>query len=313
MTIVIAHRGASGYLPEHTLSAAALAYGMGADFIEQDIVLSKDDCPIVLHDIHLDQVTNVAEIFPQRNRDDGHWYVRDFELLELKQLEVHERANSDGSGPVFPQRFPYQRGHFQIPTLQEEIDLIQGLNHSTGRKVGIYTEIKKPDWHNKEGAEITLHTLNVLKQNNYEVESDNIFLQCFDSMELKRIKNDFKSKLPLIQLIGKNSWNESPDDFRKMSTNLGCKDIAQYAVGIGPTMDLFYTASIVNNSVSSTNLMQFAKNHNLLVHPFTFRSDGVPLAFGSYAEMVNWFVSDLKVDGLFTDFVDQTISLINTN
>jgi len=145
VTIVIAHRGASGYLPEHTLSAAALAYGMGADFIEQDIVLSKDDCPIVLHDIHLDQVTNVAEIFPQRNRDDGHWYVRDFELLELKQLEVHERANSDGSGPVFPQRFPYQRGHFQIPTLQEEIDLIQGLNHSTGRKVGIYTEIKKPD------------------------------------------------------------------------------------------------------------------------------------------------------------------------
>lgn len=310
MTIVIAHRGASGYLPEHTLSAAALAYGMGADFIEQDIVLSKDDCPIVLHDIHLDQVTNVAEIFPQRNRDDGHWYVRDFELLELKQLEVHERGNSDGSGPVFPQRFPYERGHFQIPTLQEEIDLIQGLNHSTGRNVGLYTEIKKPDWHNKEGAEITLHTLDVLKQNNYEAESDNIFLQCFDSTELKRIRNDFKSKLPLIQLIGKNSWNESPDDFRKMSTDRGCKNIAQYAVGIGPTMDLFYTASIVNNSVSPTNLMQYAKNHNLLVHPFTFRADSVPLSFRSYEEMIRWFVTDLKVDGLFTDFVDQTIDLI---
>jgi len=95
-----------------------------------------------------------------------------------------------------------------------------------------------------------------------------------------------------------------------MSTDRGCKDIAQYAVGIGPTMDLFYTASIVNNSVSPTNLMQYAKNHNLLVHPFTFRADSVPLSFRSYEEMIRWFVTDLRVDGLFTDFVDQTIDLI---
>lgn len=310
MAIVIAHRGASGYIPEHTLSAAALAYGMGADFIEQDIVLSRDNCPIVLHDIYLDQVTDAAQVFPQRNRNDGHWYARDFDLLELKQLRVHERGHPDGSGAVFPLRFPYKNSLFQIPTLQEEIDLIKGLNHSTGKNVGIYTEIKKPDWHNKEGAEITLHTLEVLRKNNYEAESDNIFLQCFDSMELKRIKHHFKSKLPLIQLIGKNSWNESPDDFRKMITDKGCEEIAKYAVGIGPTMDLFYTPSIVNNSVSPTSLMQNAKNYNLLVHPFTFRADSIPLSFKSYAEMIQWFVTELKVDGLFTDFVDQTISLI---
>jgi len=313
VTIVIAHRGASGYLPEHTLSAAALAYGLGADFIEQDIVLSKDDIPIVLHDIHLDQVTDVGNVFPDRSRGDGRWYARDFELKELKQLCVHERGYPDGSGPIFTQRFPYTRGHFQIPTLQEEIDLIQGLNQSTGKNVGIYTEIKKPDWHNKEGAEITFRTLDILRKNNYHTESDNIFLQCFDSMELKRIKNVFKSKLPLIQLIGKNSWNESPNDFEQMVTEKGCRDIAQYAVGIGPAMDLLYTTSVLNNSITSSGLMRFAKNNNLLVHPFTFRADSLPLSFQNYEEMVQWFVGELNVDGLFTDFVDQTIALIKGN
>lgn len=310
MTIVIAHRGASGYLPEHTLSAAALAYGMGADFIEQDIVLSKDDIPIVLHDIHLDQVTDVANVFPDRRRGDGRWYARDFELKELKQLCVHERGYPNGSGPIFTQRFPYTRGRFQIPTLQEEIDIIQGLNHSTGGNVGIYTEIKKPAWHNKEGADVTLRTINVLHQNNYKTDLDNIYLQCFDSQELKRIKYELKSELPLIQLIGKNSWDESVDDFDRMVTKKGCKDIAKYAVGIGPAMDLLYTISVLNNSVSPTNLMRLARNHDLLVHPFTFRLDGIPLAFKSYEEMVIWFVNELKVDGLFTDFVDKTISIL---
>jgi len=310
VTIVIAHRGASGYLPEHTLSAVALAYGMGADFIEQDIVLSKDDIPVVLHDIHLDQVTDVAKVFPGRSRADGRWYARDFALEELKLLKVHERGYADNSGPIFPQRFPYQQGYFQIPTLQEEIDIIQGLNHSTGGNVGIYTEIKKPAWHRKEGADVALHTLNVLHQNNYKTDLDNIYLQCFDSQELKRIKYELKSELPLIQLIGKNSWGESADDFDQMVTKNGCKDIAKYAIGIGPTMDFLYTLSVLNNSVSPTNLMQLAKNHNLLVHPFTFRLDGIPLAFKNYEEMVIWFVSELRVDGLFTDFVDKTNSIL---
>ncbi len=86
--IVIAHRGASGYLPEHTLEAKALAHAMGADFLEQDLVLTKDDVPVVLHDIHLDTVTDVATRFPDRKRDDGRYYALDFTVAEIKQLRA---------------------------------------------------------------------------------------------------------------------------------------------------------------------------------------------------------------------------------
>ena len=93
---VIAHRGASGYLPEHTLEAATLAFSLKPDFIEQDVVISKDNVPVVLHDIHLETVTNVEAVYPKRHRADGRYYARDFTLEELRNLRVHERANSDG-------------------------------------------------------------------------------------------------------------------------------------------------------------------------------------------------------------------------
>ncbi|MDB6140762.1 MAG: glycerophosphoryl diester phosphodiesterase, partial [Verrucomicrobiaceae bacterium] len=104
--IVIAHRGASGYLPEHTLPGKALAHAMGADCLEQDIVLSKDDVPIVMHDINLDTVTDVAKHFPDRKRDDGRYYALDFTLAEIKQLEACERFNPKTGKAVYPNRFP---------------------------------------------------------------------------------------------------------------------------------------------------------------------------------------------------------------
>ncbi len=310
MTIVIAHRGASGYLPEHTLSAVAYAYALGADFIEQDIVLSKDAHPVVLHDIHLDQVTNVKEKFPSRSRADGRWYARDFDLLELKSLRVNERVQLDGSGAVFPTRFPHDQGVFDIPTLQEEIDLIKGLNQSTGRNVGIYPEIKKPGWHMQEGVDISKVVLEVLNKNDYNSATDNIFLQCFDSTELKRIKNKLNSSLPLIQLIGNNAWNESDDDYDLMLTRQGTKNISSYAVGVGPYLQLLYQTSLTNNNIQPTVFNQFVRENNLLIHPYTFREDAVPLAFEDFSEMVNWFSKVLNVDGMFTDFVDKTARLL---
>ena len=98
--IVIAHRGASGYLPEHTLAAKALAHGMGADFLEQDVVLSRDGVALVLHDIYLEATTNVEAVFPDRARDDGRFYAADFTLQEIKQLRAHERTDKEGE-PVF--------------------------------------------------------------------------------------------------------------------------------------------------------------------------------------------------------------------
>src|SRR4051812_7315360 len=141
--LVIAHRGASGYLPEHTLAAKAYAHALGADFLEQDIVLTKDNVPIVLHDIWLDTVTDVAARFPERKRTDGRYYAIDFTLAEVKQLRVTERVDPKKGVPVFGKRFPAGKSSFQISSLEEELQLIQGLNRSTGRAVGIYPELKK--------------------------------------------------------------------------------------------------------------------------------------------------------------------------
>ena len=120
--IVIAHRGASGYLPEHTLAAKALAHAMGADYIEQDVVLTKDGVAVVLHDIHLDTVTNVSTVYPGRAREDGRYYALDFTLNEVKRLTVNERIDLKTRKPVYHRRFPVGKSHFQVPTLAEEIE-----------------------------------------------------------------------------------------------------------------------------------------------------------------------------------------------
>ena len=133
---IIAHRGASGYLPEHTKEALILAYMQGADYIEQDLVLSKDDELIVLHDIHLAATTNVEAIYPNRKRNDGRYYVIDFTLDELRQLSIHERQNQSNV-LVYPNRY---RGtaHFSITTFDEQIELIQELNRRFNRDTGWY-------------------------------------------------------------------------------------------------------------------------------------------------------------------------------
>ena len=141
--LVIAHRGASGYLPEHTIAAKAMAYAQGADYIEQDLVMTKDDHLVVLHDRHLDTVTDVASVFPGRERNDGRFYVIDFTLDEIRQLAVSERFElEDGvTIPVFEDRFPLWKSSFRVHTFSEEIELIQGLNQSTGKNVGLYPEM----------------------------------------------------------------------------------------------------------------------------------------------------------------------------
>ena len=147
--IVIAHRGARGYLPEHTLEAKAMAYAQGAHYIEQDLVMTRDDNLIVLHDITLDRTTDVDEKFPDRARSDGRYYAIDFTLEEIRTLNATEGFRTENGEKVQArsQRFPLGKGSFRVPTFQEEIEMIQGLNISTGRDVGIYPEIKQPAFH----------------------------------------------------------------------------------------------------------------------------------------------------------------------
>ena len=200
--IVIAHRGASGYLPEHTLESKALAYGMGADYIEQDVVMTKDNVIIVLHDPYLDRVTDVMEKFPDRYQEiDGHkrWLVMDFTLAEIRTLNATEAFKLDDAGnkqPNYPKRFPLFKSRFEIATLAEEIELIQGLNKSTGRDVGIYVEFKSPWLHQLKGRDISRTALELIKSYGYTSMQDKIYIQCFDPDETRRIDAHRFSQLP---------------------------------------------------------------------------------------------------------------------
>ena len=218
--LVIAHRGASGYLPEHTLEAKALAHEMGADYLEQDVVATRDDELVVLHDVFLDDVTDVATRFPDRARDDGRFYVRDFDLAELRGLKVWERMNPDGT-PVYPGRYPPRTGEFHVHTFAEEIDFVQRLNAKSGREAGIYPEIKRPAWHREQGIDVTPGFLGVLARAGYTRRDDRVFVQCFDDAELRRIRTGLGCRLKLVQLIGENGWHESAADYEGMRTRPG--------------------------------------------------------------------------------------------
>lgn len=305
--IVIAHRGASGYLPEHTLAAKALAHGMGADYLEQDVVLTKDDQPIVLHDIHLDTVTNVADVFPDRRRDDGRYYAIDFTVAEVKQLRATERVDAKTKKPVFPKRFPPHTSHFTVPTLAEELELIQGLNKSSGREAGIYTEIKAPAWHRGEGKDISKSVLEVLNRYGYRQRSDAAYVQCFDVVETKRIRKELNCQLRLVQLLGENDWKEVGSDFDRQELNKAMSEIAEYAEGIGPRMSDVVRGRQESGDARLTSLVEVAHQQGLVVHPYTLRADAMPDYTTSFDELVKLFFVDAQVDGFFTDFPDLAL------
>ncbi|MDC1161928.1 glycerophosphodiester phosphodiesterase [Tenacibaculum sp.] len=296
--IVIAHRGASGYLPEHTMEAKAMAFAMKPDFIEQDLVLSKDDVPIVIHDIYLDDVTDVAEKFFSKKRKDGRYYVVDFTFNELQQLNVTERFNPKTGKQVYKSRFPKGKGNFKLHSLEQEIELIQGLNMSTGNNIGIYPEIKNPEFHLKEDKDISKTVLSILTDYGYKTKQDNCILQCFDAKELQRIRVALKSELFLVQLI------EFPKEAKQLV------HFATYADGIGP----WYTQILdkkENNKWTFTPLVEEAHQLGLKVHPYTFRVDQLD-AFSSFEEMIQVLFLEANIDGAFTDFPDKMVTFLAT-
>lgn len=294
--IVIAHRGASGYLPEHTLEAKAMAHTMNADFIEQDLVLSKDDIPIVIHDIYLDNVTDVATKFLDRKRNDNRYYVIDFTFDELKSLRVTERFNPKTGEQFYPNRFPKNKGNFKLHSLQEEIELIQGLNKSTSKNIGIYPEIKEPEFHRKEGKNLTEIVLKVLSDYGYKTKKDNCILQCFDAKELERIRKELQSELFLVQLI------EFPEETKQL------EHFATYADGIGPYYKQILSEK-VNGKFTFTSLVSDAHQLGLKVHPYTFRADSLD-EFSSFEEMMQTLLIDANIDGCFTDFPDLVVDFL---
>ena len=203
---VIAHRGASGYLPEHTLPAYALGHGQGAEWIEPDVVLTADGGAIALHDVTLDRTTDVAERYPDRAREDGRYYAADFTFAELERLRVVESR---------PGRFPHAT--FRVPRLTDVLDLVDGLNRTTERRAGVYPELKSPDVQPGLGAAVLAALAG------YDLP---VRIQSFDAAALAALVTD----LPRVQLIA------SPAQLAPA----GLDEIAGYAVAIGVPAILIY-------------------------------------------------------------------------
>lgn len=338
--LVIAHRGASGYLPEHTLEAYSAAYFMGADYIEQDVVMTKDNQLVVLHDHTLDRTTDVMNRYPNRFRMiDGvkRWFAIDFTLAEIKTLRVTEGFKiPDNSEPNqvqdlskagFPDRFPLWKSNFQVATFEEAIELIQGLNHSTKRNVGIYPEIKAPWLHQNEGKDISLAVLNTLKAYGYDSKEDMVYVQCFDPIESKRISEVLMPKmnidLKVVQLLAETSWNETmvvdkegnitPYNYDWMFKPGAMTEVAKYADGIGPWKPMLVDDQSTHDNIIIKPLMTEAKAAGLEVHPYTFRADKgrIPVYAENFDDMLDVFYFKVGVDGVFTDFTDKAVHFLN--
>jgi glycerophosphoryl diester phosphodiesterase len=290
--IVIAHRGASGYLPEHTLEAAVLAHAQAAEYIEQDVVLSRDGVAVVLHDVTLDAVTDVADAYPDRRAEDGHFYAADFSWEELQQLRVTERTGFKRRDPST--RFPAGVGQFRIATLRQHLALIAGLNQSRNRDVGVYVEIKKPGWHRARGLDPSREVLRILQEHGYVDRESRVFLQCFEFDEIRRLRAELHTELPLVQLLSQPPSQTELDQYARFADGLGVslKCLVQQQAGREP---------------EPADLVEQAHQRTLVVHAWTVRTDDLPSWCNSTEELLDLLVGKCGVDGLFCDQPDVAV------
>jgi len=326
--LVIAHRGASGYLPEHTLESKALGFAQGAHYLEQDLVMTKDNRLVVVHDHFLDGLTDVAKKFPSRKRADGRYYVVDFTLDEIRSLEMTENFTTDENGNqtlVYPGRFPLWKSSFKIHTFEEEIEFIQGLEKTTGKKIGIYPEIKAPWLHHQEGKDIAMETLKVLKKYGYTTKDSMVYLQTFDYNELKRIKTELLPKLDmdvkLVQLVAYTDWFETYEktdkgewinyDYNWMFESGAMAEVSKYADGVGPGwyMLVDQKKSTLGNIVITPMVEDIAKT-NMELHPYTVRKDYLDPFYANVDEMYDALLNKAGATGVFTDFPDTAVEFI---
>lgn len=310
--LVIAHRGASGYLPEHTIPAFVLAYAQGADYLEPDVVLTRDGHPIVLHDLYLDAVTNVRDVFPGRARADGLSYAIDFTLDEIRRLNVNERVDPATGEPRYPGRFPPDSGRFEVVTLETLIELTQGLNRTTGRAVGIYPELKGPSFHASHGQDIAAVVLGTVERYGYHEREDLCIIQSFEPEPLIRLRRDLGTRLRLVQLLGENEWEEAPVDYEPMYTAAGLARIAGYADGIGPPLNRLVDGVDEDGQMRFSSLLDDAQRANLAVHPYTFRADQLPNfmpAEANFDDLLKAFFAR-GIDGLFIDHPDRAVRML---
>lgn len=311
--IIIGHRGASGYRPEHTLESYALAIKMGADFIEPDLVQTKDGVLIARHENEISSTTNVATVFPDRKTTkvvDGEkitgWFSEDFTWDEIKKLRAKERL---------PFRSHEHDGKFAIPAFTEIVKFLKEQEKITGRKIGLYVEIKHPSYFKSIGLPQERKVRDALNASDLSPQS--VFIECFETASLQWLKKN--SNWPLVLLIEKDRLpydlilKKDPRTIEQFLNNEGLREIRKYTTGIGPDKRLIVPANSQGKLQNPTDLIRRAHAAQLIVHPYTFRSDKEYLADAYHhdpqLEYLQFF--KLGVDGLFSDFTDQAVQARN--
>ena len=322
--LVIAHRGASGYRPEHTLAAYHLAIRMGADYIEPDLVSTKDGVLVARHENEISGTTDVAarpEFAGRRATKtvddvklDG-WFTEDFTLSELKTLRAKERI------PEIRQENSAYDGRYDVPTLQEVIDLAKKASKQYRRTIGIYPETKHPTYFDGLGLSLEEPLVDTLKRNGLAGKRAAVFVQSFETTNLREL--DELIDVPLVQLIGGEG---APYDlvaagdsrtYADLVTPVGLKEISTYADGIGPDKNLIVPRTEEGRLQTPTDLVDEAHAVDLLVHPYTFRNENsfLPLDFRMGTDLRDYgrafeeyrLFYGLGVDGLFADNADTAL------
>ena len=337
--LVVGHRGASGYRPEHTLASYTLAARMGADYIEPDLVLTKDGVLVSRHENEISGTTDVAahpEFAGRRTTKtiDGTaltgWFTEDFTLAELKTLRAKERI------PDLRQRNTLYDGRYEVPTFQEIVERVEELSDELGRPIGMIPELKHSTYFRSIGLPLERPLIRALRRNGLDSEDSGVIVQSFEISNLERL--DQRIDNPLVQLL--DSPTRQPADvvdrggtttYADLATPAGLEDVAEYADIVGPAKTYIVPRDAGGASQAPTSFVDDAHDKGLKVVPYTFRNEntflpaelrrGTPAnpadpadpanrpydaAYGNaIAEYLQFF--ELGVDGLFSDNPDTAV------
>jgi glycerophosphoryl diester phosphodiesterase len=329
--LVIGHRGAAGYLPDHTLEGYARAVELGADFIEPDLVMTRDGHLIARHEPNLSATTDVSTRpeFASRFRTaviDGvaeqGWFASDFTLAEIKRLRAVQPLAER------PQQF---NGTFEIPTFGEIIALAKRKSLEKGRTIGVYPETKHPTYHKSIGLPLEAKLVQALRAAGWDRRDSPVFIQSFEQSNLKALRRMIDVRL--VQLVDANDinldgsldytapfdrpydWTVSGDPrllartFGFFATDAGLREVKTYADGIGPWKPYIVSES-GGHLLPPTDLVARAHRHGLVVHPYTFRNEQRRLNPDYGGNPVNEYLTfyRLGVDGVFSDFADTAVA-----
>jgi glycerophosphoryl diester phosphodiesterase len=319
--LVIGHRGASGHRPEHTLAAYALAIELGADFIEPDLVPTKDGQLVARHENEIGGTTDVATRpqFASRKTTktvDGvpvtGWFTEDFTLAELKTLRAVERLSA-----VRPHNTIYN-GLFRVPTFQEVIDLARQQGRRAGRTIGVYPETKHPTYFRSIGLELEPLVAHVLKRNGLAGRNAAVFLQSFEPTSVKKLRGLVDTpSVVLLDAAGQPfdfKATGDPRTYADLARPAGLDYVKSFSDGVGATKNLVIARDAAGNLLQPTALIHDAHARGLKVHAWTFRNENQflplnlrtgtdPSAWGNVLEEVRTFLA-AGLDGLFADFPD---------